>query len=358
MHSGRGAQGAERRGTARWGRFISRALRPALCALLLASCGIPVLDEVTIEPSKDSDTILVTAWTKFELRPANEHIRARVDAARAAALSNTDAWSMRFSRLDPEEEQVAYAKSRGALERVTRSARIRSDELQQLFSDANITVDVLRGEGWRELTFYPGTSGRATREQRQRFDEALAAWSDSVAHYFVAVDHLYSYLDERPQRDRYVLAAVLDEENAAVTEDEQPLVDAVRRAMEEIAGRMDQEETRADTFAEEADLVFNPFPARITVRPPGDVLASEGFTSQKGALTIEPVDLFGAIAALEGQWISPDPLAALLRDEQPTAIELAKQPRHSRPIVSSTEVAKAIRDQLTRPRTYRVRWRE
>ncbi len=337
-----------------------RAQRSALllaAALMFASCGKPVLDEMTIEPSKDDDTLLVTAWTKFELDPANDHIRHRVDAARAAAQSNTDPWSLRFSRLHAEEEQVAYAKSRGALERVTRSARIRSEDLQQLFSDVNITADVLRGENWRELTFYPGSSGRATREQRQRFDGQLTEWSGSVARYFVAIDHLYSYLEEQPQRDRYVLAAVLDEKNAAVTEEEQPLVDAVRRSMEGIAERMDQHENRADTFAEEADLVFNPFPARITVRLPGEVLSSEGFTSQKGTLTIEPVDLFGAIAALEGRWISPDPLSAMLRDGAPTSAELADLPRRSRSVVSSTEVATAIREQLTRPKTYRVRWR-
>lgn len=337
-----------------------RPQHPALllaAVLLFASCGKPVLDEMTIEPSKDDDTVVVTAWTKFELDPANDSIRHRVDAARAAAQSNTDPWSLRFSRLRAEEEQVTYAKRRGALERVTRSARIRSEDLQQLFSDVNITVDVLRGEDWRELTFYPGSSGRATREERRRFDGELAEWSGSVARYFVAIDHLYSYLEEQPQRDRYVLAAVLDEKNAAVTEEEQPLVDGVRRAMEEIAERMDQQENRSDTFAEEADLVFNPFPARITVRPPGDVLSSEGFTSQKGTLTIEPVDLFGAIAALEGRWISPDPMAALLRDEAPTSAELAALPRRSRSVVSSIEVAAAIREQLTRPKTYRVRWR-
>lgn len=342
-----------------------RGQRPAFllaAVLMFVSCGKPVLDEMTIEPSKGDDTLLVTAWTKFELDPANDHIRRRVDAARAAAQSNTDAWSLRFSRLRAEEEQVTYAKSRGALERVTRLARIRADDLQQLFSDVNITAQVIRGEGWRELTFYPGSSGRATREERRRFDGELTEWSSSVARYFVAIDHLYSYLDEFPQRDRYVLAAVLDEKEldekeAAVSEEEQPLVGAVRSAMEEIAERMDQQENRADTFAEEADLVFNPFPARITVRPPGEVLSSEGFTSQKGTLTIEPVDLFGAIAALEGRWISPDPLATLLREESPTSAELAALPRRSRSVVSSSEVAAAIREQLNRPKTYRVRWR-
>jgi hypothetical protein len=330
----------------------------------LAACTRPpVLDEVTIEPSKEDDTVVITVASTFTLKPANEQARERVEAARTAALSTTDAWSIRFARLTPVEDHVTYSKSGGALERVTRSARIASDDLQQLFSDANITVDVLHGEGWRELTFYPGASGRATREQRQHFEGELTQWSGSVARYFTAIDHVYAYLREHPQRDRYVFAALLNEKGAdgsdpLVLEAEQPLVDAVSVAMEEIAERMDEQEGRAATFAEEADLVFNPFPARITVRAPRDVLSSEGFTTKEGALLIEPVDLFGAIAALEGEWISPDPLAALLLDQTPTAAELAKLPRRSQSLVSGSEVARAIREQLTRPKTYRVRWRD
>ena len=333
-------------------------------ALLVSACArSPVMDDMTIEPSKTSDTMVVTVATTFELRPPNDSVRERVDGARSAALSGVDAWSVRFARLSPEEEQVTYSRSRGALERVTRSARIESDALQQLFSDANITVDYLHGEGWRELTFYPGTSGRATREQRQRFESELGRWSESVGRYFTAIDHLYDYLDDEPGRARYIFAALLgekgvDDSEPVVTEEEQTLVEAVGTAMEEIGERTERQEGRAATFVEEADLIFNPFPARITIRPPADVLASEGFRKEKDALIIEPVDLYTSIAALEGQWISPDPLAALLREKAPPAEEMANLPRHSRPVVSSTEIARAITNQLTRPRTYRVRWRE
>lgn len=330
----------------------------ALAALLLASCARPpVSDEVTIEPS--DDTMVVTVSTSFLLNAPNERARARVEAARAAALASTDPWSVRFARLAaPEEERLTYQKQRGTLERVTRSVRIAPDDLQQIFSDTNITVDVLRGDGWRELAFYPGTSGRASREQQAQFESELAAWSDAVARYFTAVHHLYAYLREQPHRDRYLFAALLGEPQAVVLEEEQPLVDAVTRAMEEIADRMDHSESQAATLAEQADLIFNPFPARIRVRPPADVLAQQGFAQKENELVIEPVDLFAAIAALEGKWITPDPLAALLRDEQPAAEEMAARTRESRAVVASSEIARAVREQLARPRTYSVRWRE
>jgi hypothetical protein len=338
---------------------MSRRLWCLLLLLLAGACTrIPVTEELTIEADEGGETVVVTASTKFLLNPPNEQLRVRVEAARAAALSGTDPWSIRFARLStPEEERVSYHKSRGALEQVVRSARIPADDLQHLLADTNITVDVLRGDGWREIAFYPGSGGRATREQQKELDTALATWSEAVARYFVAVHHLYAYLRQAPRRDVYVFAALLANEpaDAPVTEEERPLIDAVTDAMTAIATQMDEHEGRAATLAEEADLVFNPFPARMVVRVPGDVISREGFGKD---LTIEPVDLFAAIGKLEGRWISPDPLVALLRDEQPTAEQLARAPRQSEAVVSSTEIARAIREQLVRPREYSVRWRE
>ena len=342
--------------------MTTRRVLPCLLLLLFVACApeLPVSEELTIEPDRDSETVVVTATTKFLLDPPNDFQRARIDSARAAALSATDPWSIRFARLSPEEERLTQQKTRGALEQVIRSARIPSDDLQQLLSDTNITVDVLRGEGWRELAFYPGSGGRATREQQRELEGELAAWSQSVARYFAAVHHLYSYLDEQPGRDRYVFAALVAEnlDDAPVTEEEAPLVEAVVDAMAAIGDAMDAQEKRSATLAEEADLVYNPFPARVVVRVPGDVIASEGFETENGSLTIERVDLFAAISALEGRWISPDPLAALLRgEERPTPEQLAELPRKSQAVVNGGEIAAAIREQLVRPRMYSVRWR-
>ena len=329
--------------------------------LLLAGCArVPVTEELTIEPDQVADTIVVTASTKFLLHPSSDRLRARVESARAAAMLGSDPWSIRFSRLStPQEERVTYQKSRGALEQVIRSARIPSDDLQQLLSDTNITVSVLQAEDWREIAFYPGSGGRATREQQREFDATLATWSKSVARYFTAVHHLYAYLRQAPGRDRFVFAALVAEklDEAPVTEEEAPLIEAVIDAMETIAAQMDEHEGRAATLAEEADLMFNPFPARVVVNVPGEVIAAEGFHVKGTELVIEPIDLFAAIAALEGRWIAPDPLAALLRDERPTPEQLAEAPRTSEAVVSSTEIADAIREQLARPRAYSVRWR-
>jgi hypothetical protein len=333
-----------------------RRFAPVVAVLLFAACAQPpVDDEVTVAIEKN-DRALITAQTTFNDADIKSEARMRMlEAGRFAALHGNDPWSARFGRVTAEDEEVTIQKHRGELDRVTRTVRIPVSQLQQVFSDTNITVHVLNGEGWRELSFIPGGNVRATREQRKHFEDALRTWSGSVARYFMAIDHLYMYLDGNPHRASALFAALLNE-RPAVAEEEQPLVDSVSGAMEELATMMDREqEGGGATFAEEADLIYNPFPARITVRVPGDVLSKEGFEKE---LVIEPVDLFDAITALEGKWISPDPLAALLRDQPPAAAEMARQPRRATRVVQASDIADAILEQLERPKTYVVRWRD
>src|SRR5687767_4522544 len=303
----------------------------AVAALLvLAACGRPpVRDEVTVQFHDDREEITVTAETWFDRGSDNQ----RVEAARAAALQGLDPWSVRFARLDPQYEEVTFARQQGELERVTRRIRIPAEDLQRVFSDTSITVNLIRGDGWRELSFFPGSSSRASREQTRHFDQKLRSWSEEVARYFVAIDHLYDYLDENPHRTKFVFAALLNEKDAGVLQDEEPLLEAVIKAMERIGEQMDADEESAFTFAEEADLIYNPFPARMVIRVP-----------REKELVIERVDLFETIAALEGKWISPDPLAALLKEESPTSEQLARLPRKSASVINASHIETAIRD--------------
>ena len=333
-----------------------------IVAVLLAACGrVPVSDDVTVQIEKN-DRVLVTVQTTFnDVDSQTPEQLAFVDAARAAAQNGTDDWSARFARLTLEDEAVTVEKHRGKVERVTRAVRIPSGELQQVFADANITVHFLNGPSWRELALYPGGSVRGTSEQRRHFDAAMTEWSAAVASYFVSIDQLYVYLNANPSRARHLMAAVLNEQidggDPIVAEEEQPLIEHVSTTMENLATLMDQEQDGGLTFAEETDLLYNPFPSRTTVRVPGDILSREGFPQD---MVIEPVSLLAAITALEGRWISPDPLAMLLRkdDETPAATKLANEPRRSASVVKASEIAEAIREKLVRPKAYVVRWRD
>ncbi|HYC62548.1 MAG TPA: hypothetical protein VEK79_23560 [Thermoanaerobaculia bacterium] len=331
----------------------------AVLLLLTAACARPpVAEDVSIE-IEANDRVRVESQTTFNDADAKTPAAlAKIDAARFAAQHGTDGWSARFARVTAEDESLTVEKHRGKISRVMRVVRIPTSDLQNVFADTNITVNLLNGEGWRELAFYPGGSMRATREQRQHFESALTSWSAAAARYYTAIDRLYFYLNANPRRAPDLFADLLGESDGitgpAVLEEEAPLVDAVKDAMEEIATRMDQQQDDAATFAEEADLIYNPFPARMTVRVPGEVVSSAGFTKD---LVIEPVNLFEAIKALEGRWISPDPLAGLLRDDEVKSSIMAWQPRRSTQVLSAADVANALREQLQRPESYQVRWR-
>lgn len=340
-----------------------RRFAPLVALLLFAACAQPpVDDEVTVAIEKN-DRVLVTARTTFNDADIQSDSRMRMlEAGRFAALHGNDVWSTRFARVTAEDEEVIIQKHHGQLDRVTRSVRIPVTQLQQVFSDTNITVNVLDGEGWRELSFIPGGSIRATREQRKHFEDSLQKWSGAVARYFMAIDRLYNYLNFNAQRAPGLFAELMNEPRRSgtpdfvLTEEEQLLVDHVNSVMEEIAAMMDQEQDGGGTtFAEEADLIYNAFPARMTVRVPGDVISKEGFANE---LVIEPVELLDVITSLEGKWISPDPLAELFRDQRSPAAELARNGFRSTRVVHAGEIADAIREKMERPRTYVVRWRD
>jgi hypothetical protein len=319
---------------------MSKWIAVAAALLLAAACTRRPADELTVELSRDDDHVVVTAQTALDS-----------DAARDAAMAGTDPWAVRFARVSSELERTTFQKTRGTLDRVTRSVRIPRRDLQQVFADTSVTVQVVSGEGWNELTFYPGTSTRASREQQRHFHDALATWSVDVARYYDAVHRLYTYMDSNPDRALALYEAILTpagEEPPALFEEEQPYVDQLLRTMDDLVGRMDEEEGNFATLADEADLIFNPFPARITVHVPGD----------EKPLVIEPIDLLESIKSLEGRWISPDPLVAFLREENLSAEQLARQTRRATFNVTAADIESALRAQLTKPRTLSVRWRD
>jgi hypothetical protein len=345
---------------------LSHRLSGALVIGLLATACVqpPIRDDLTIEFSNEAESVTVRADTWFDLKGTDRATDARLVVAREAVIAGTDAWSARFARVRAESDSVMYQRNRGTLERASRTAVIAPEELQTLLADSNITVNVLRGDGWRELSLYPGSSSRASREQQRRIDDELAGWSAAVARYLTAIHRMYTYLDERPARSEVLFAALLNEKGVdgiapAIPESEQAFVEAVAIEMERIADRLSEREGRAATLHEELDLVFNPFPARITILVPGEVVAREGFDQGNDRSgVIERVELFEAIAALEGRWVSPDPVAALLQEQSPGARELAAVPRKSTAVVTARQVAEVLRGTLERRRPYTLRWRD
>jgi hypothetical protein len=312
----------------------------AAAMVLAAACTRRPVDEVTIDFSRDDDQVVVTAESVLD-----------TTAAREAALAGVDPWGVRLGHVNAVYERTTFEKTRGTLDRVLHTIRIPPHDLQQVFSDTSITVQVSITESSRQVTFFPGTSTRATREQQEHFNAAITSWSGAAARYYDAVHRLYRYMDANPDRVLALYEAILAPPDVilpALFEEEQPYVDQLLRALDEVAARMDEEERDALLYADEADRIFNPFPARVTVNVPGDVKP----------LVIEPIDLLAKVKTLEGRWISPDPLVAFLRDETVTAADLARLPRRSTLNVRPSDVEAALREQFARPAEYSISWRE
>ena len=118
----------------------------------------------------------------------------------------------------------------------------------------------------------------------------------------------------------------------------------------------------AQNLDREFDLVFNPFPAELRVKVPGEVLINESFTKMDDVLAVKTPDAVGAVAALQGRWITPDPLAvdAGNPDKKKTPGELAlaieSLPRRADIVVSASEIAQAMMEKMRPAPRYRVRW--
>ncbi|MCU1246953.1 MAG: hypothetical protein JWN02_2863, partial [Acidobacteria bacterium] len=180
-----------------------------------------------------------------------------------------------------------------------------------------------------------------------------------------AVGKLYSYLDAQPLRADAVFTVLFSGEGVhAAYEEEEALINGVVKAMDRITDRMQQSQSAAYTIDEEFDLVYNPFPAELLIRTPHAVSAAENLERRgDDTVAVRRAGILDAVRSLEGKWISPDPLALVVRaDEEnrdiPSPKELAAMPRKWTPMVSATDIEHAITTALTPPAAYKVRWTE
>ena len=70
------------------------------------------------------------------------------------------------------------------------------------------------------------------------------------------------------------------------------------------------------TLQELSRLVFDPFPGVVTAKPDGVVVEAVGFVEGGGGYRIPSLDLWSAYRALDGLFVSPDPLVFLLETQQ------------------------------------------
>jgi len=336
---------------------MKRIVAAALVALFVA-CDTMPRHWVTLTFNDDGDRVTIETSTRLPaLKEAKN--RAAVERLRDDLLGGRDEWSLRFQHAAPEHDRLEYDRTGGELSEVRRSATIDAEDLQKFFYDLPVTTKVLRGEGWVELAIYPGTSDRATRQQREDFENKLNEGARAARRYINALRVLYEYLDEHGQRARDVADTLFRDDDdprpIVATKTEIGLVKSVREAMQAVLD-VDWD----GEVSHEAELTSNPFPAELVVRVPGEPILVEGFTRAEHNLIIRPKTLLEAVSALDGRWVSPEPIALVMHNPYSKTEELvelfAKSPRHAEPVVGMNEVLAALREQLKPADRYRVRF--
>lgn len=353
-------------------RWFRRILLAFACVTVLgaSSCESGIEKVVTLTFS-DQNPEVVTISTSTQLRGVKEGTAeaVAVERERQALLSGSDEWTMRFASADPELERITFEHERKQLQRVEHVGQVPVSRLQRFFFDTPLTVSVAHGEGWEELTVYAGASTRASRQQKDRVEKLMTTFSQHTVRYFAATRAVYGYLRDNEHRAEplflHLGAALMGDPKNPVdlpelTDDETALVAVLAESIEAL---LDSQQGDAGAVDRELDAAFNPFPAEFRVVVPGQPYAVEGFGETKeGALFVKPVSVLDAITLLEGRWVSPDPMAALMRaGESAAATEsfaraMANDERKASGAVAAGEVRDALVEIMKPARTFRVRW--
>ena len=282
-------------------------------------------------------------------------------SVRSTQADDADAWGVRFTQANPDADTVTWERKHGKVEAVERSATVGVDQLQKFFFDAPVTITTTRGEGWMELAIYAGASTRATADQRREAEKLLNAYSGRAANYFEALRALYLYLEEKPFRAKDLFTDIFRDDSdprPVLSEREEAMSTRVRTAIESILDVNDVSPNAARIF----DLVYNPFPAQMHVVVKGQPLSVEGFTkADNDTYEVKLNDAPAAVAALEGRWVSPDPLAIVYNNiEKKTTPELAAMmavaPRRAEAVVTPSDIAAALIEKMRPAPRYRLRF--
>jgi len=361
-------------GTWRAERGSRRRAASRLAALALAAAAAGCFEE-PVEESLHlcflaDGTLVVTGSTRVNEVPGadgNPSLRRRLADVRRSLESGDDEWRRRFRALAPAVERLVLDRRGGETYELRRSgAGIEPDGVRELFAEEGIPAYFEVRNGRAELGLSPGPSSRATLEQRKRVQAALAMWSEQLAGYLADAAALYRYLEERPGRARacfsVLFSNVTRSRGEELDETEGALVAAVDAAIDKAVKVLEVGESDVYTVNELSHLVYDPFPGRVAVHlslPPEDV---EGFhDGGGGTFTVPGLGFWEAFELLEGRWLSPDPMLAVVRAHRDRSQRFDLEgfvalPRSTTEPPDPGEVRSAVEAWLSPAPRYRLAW--
>jgi hypothetical protein len=361
-------------------RPSARVLPLFLLLLSVLSCFEPPVREALRLRFLPGGAVLATSTVEIDDEPedTNPALARRLAETRRTLLDGSDAWGVRFAAANAAAERFSWEKRLGILRAARRSALFAEPrDLAAFFRDTSLAVAYAADpeRGLAELAIVPGPSTRASRQQREEMERTLATWSVAVADYLRAGQELYAYLDERPGRTRPCFATLfgkrLSEQDAKslgeLTAEERGKLDRLDDAMGRVMEILAVPKGAAYSPDEVSHLVYDPFPAKLSIKLPGAPQELEGFqTDPDGILTVPSPGLWEALRSLQGRWLSPDPAVLYVesgREDKEDAFDLEaflKKPRHAVPahlLPAAPEVRTEIEAQLKPASLYHVAWK-
>jgi hypothetical protein len=344
----------------------------ALFSLLMTSCfDSPVHEDLRLRFLTNGMAVATSTILIEDPEQSNPALEKRLAETRQAILEGSDPWSARFAAMKPGAERSSWEKRLGVLRSAARSAVLTEPrDLEELFRDTSLSVSysVQPERGIAELSIVPGPSTRATRRQREETERTLDPWTGDLAGYLKAVQELYAYLDEHPDRARPCFAALFDKETGTgeLTAEEERRLERLNDAMGKVLEVLAIPSNAAYSPDEVSRLVYDPFPARLSLKLPGEPLEVEGFRkSAEGALTVRGLGLWEALRSLQGKWVSPDPVLVYVEGSRQEDHEVdlegfLRKPRQAAPahlLPSAREIRSEIEGRLRPERLCRVSWR-
>lgn len=338
----------------------------------------PIREELRLRFLPNGAVVATSTVRITDPEGSNPALARRLAETRRTLVEGSDLWGARFAAASPGAERFSWEKRLGTLSSASRSALIAEPEgLEAFFRDTSlaVTYSLDPGRGTAEISIVPGPSTRATRRQREEMEKMLGSWTGDVAEYLRATQDLYAYLDERPDRARSCFGALFEERLSEkdakslspLNPNEKRKLDRLDGALRKVLDVLAVPEEAAYSPDEVSHLVYDPFPARLSLKLPSAPLSMEGFlTAEDASLSVPSPSLWEALRSLEGRWLAPDPVLFYVESAQREgegSLDLdafLARPRHSEPahlLPSADEVRAQVVSHLKPAPLYRVSWK-
>jgi hypothetical protein len=347
-----------------------RAIRgPALLLAALAASGCfddPVQQRLELRFRPDGAVEVEARATirAIDSLMDEEPIRRRVEEQREVLAEDGFGWSGRLAGIEPEKRRLSQDFT---------GRELRERRFEALVADP-ARLERLLPDGLVRPLFRRHAGSRASRWQRELIAEREERIASAYLDYIEAAEKLIVLLDDRPGRRQALLWALLEGDDSLqgpppgdleLTEDEQPVVERVSRAMQAVLSAFtDVPEGERRTINEISRLVHDPFEFELVVQLPVRAMEHEGFVvdGDRRRLTVPRRSLAEALEQLSSRWLEPDWLMLLWagpwRDDSARLdlAALAALPRRAEPPFSTAELRSELAAALRPPDLLRVRW--